>query len=97
VGHTPLGDGPVSAAVMDYPVSVSHERRAVLWESHILHCFLSLLCTAGSANQRLVSVWFCLCVRSVADPYKNTLVAIVIFIIVTVVIKVILIAAKFFF
>jgi hypothetical protein len=60
MGHTPLGDGPMSAAVMDYRIPVSYERRPVLWESNLLHCFLPLLCTAGSAHQRLVS--FCRCV-----------------------------------
>lgn len=68
MGHTPLGDGPVPADVMDYLVSVSHERCPVLWESHILHCYLSLLCTAGSAHQRLVSVCLCLCERIITDP-----------------------------
>jgi hypothetical protein len=97
MGYIALGDGAVSAAVMDYPVSVSHERRTVLWKSYILHRFLPLLCAAGSAHQSLVSVWFFSCVRSIADPYKNILVAVVIvIIIVIVVIKVIFMPVNFF-
>lgn len=49
MGHTALGDGPVSVVIMDHSVPLSHERCPVFWESYIFYCFLPLLCSAGSA------------------------------------------------
>jgi hypothetical protein len=50
MGHSPLGDGPVSVVVVDLAISVSHERHPVLWEGYLLYCFFPLLCAAGSAH-----------------------------------------------